>query len=483
MALFDTCVVPDGHCKGPLLGGPRILWITPSSLSSALQRDESERPLLIDTRSFALYSVKHINTAQNLSFSPILVRRMLKGAISLDSLVTDPDLMSAIANAKQVVLYDSISKPANIRPELVKFSETLIARFGSSGFNLRILLGGMENFEASYPNLCTNKPIGKVSSPTKITLDTSVIERAERVQTPESIPVEILPYLFLGSAKDASNIEMLRKMGITAILNITTQCPNLFESEFEYMCIEVEDSHQADLLSKLQQAITFIDYTKSKGGRVFVHCHAGISRSATVCIAYMMQHHTMNVHEAYTYVKNRRPIISPNLHFMGQLMVYQQKLASVWATESRTPTKTTVTNVKPPIVSSCIVSMTKSVPPIHSTPNETHFPMQVSSSISAVEANLVSRLTDKLNHTSQTHPYVITRPPSFTNRSFSVPMEISNVQLQNRPRRTREGLRLSLNLTTSPSKRNSPQLSPCRVEAATLRDPLTQSLHLSSTCT
>ena len=116
----------------------------------------------------------------------------------------------------------------------------------------------MENFEASYPNLCTNKPIGKVSSPTKITLDTSVIERAERVQTPESIPVEILPYLFLGSAKDASNIEMLRKMGITAVLNITTQCPNLFESEFEYMCIEVEDSHQADLLSKLQQAITFI---------------------------------------------------------------------------------------------------------------------------------------------------------------------------------------------------------------------------------
>ena len=150
MALFDTCVVPDGHCKGPLLGGPRILWITPSSLSSALQRDESERPLLIDTRSFALYSVKHINTAQNLSFSPILVRRMLKGAISLDSLVTDPDLMSAIANAKQVVLYDSISKPANIRPELVKFSETLIARFGSSGFNLRILLGKQQLLIIKY---------------------------------------------------------------------------------------------------------------------------------------------------------------------------------------------------------------------------------------------------------------------------------------------------------------------------------------------
>ena len=47
-------------------------------------------------------------------------------------------------------------------------------------------------------------------------------------------------------------------MKVTAVLNITTTCPNHFESDFEYMSILVEDSHQTDLLSRLNKAITFI---------------------------------------------------------------------------------------------------------------------------------------------------------------------------------------------------------------------------------
>ena len=112
----------------------------------------------------------------------------------------------------------------------------------------------MTNFEASFPDLCTT---AKVQSPTRITLDTSAVVK-ERSVIPHDNPAEILPFLYLGSAKDATNIESLRQMGITAILNITTTCPNVFESEFEYMSIKVEDSPQTDLLSRLDQAIAFI---------------------------------------------------------------------------------------------------------------------------------------------------------------------------------------------------------------------------------
>jgi len=61
---------------------------------------------------------------------------------------------------------------------------------------------------------------------------------------------------------------------------------------------------------------------------VFVHCHAGISRSATICIAYIMKTMQWDLSRAYEFVKQRRPCISPNLHFMGQLLEFQKRLLS-----------------------------------------------------------------------------------------------------------------------------------------------------------
>ena len=59
-----------------------------------------------------------------------------------------------------------------------------------------------------------------------------------------------------------------------------------------------------------------------------MHCHAGISRSATVCIAYIMKHHQTDLTQAYDFVKQKRSCISPNLHFMGQLLEFQKRLQS-----------------------------------------------------------------------------------------------------------------------------------------------------------
>lgn len=68
------------------------------------------------------------------------------------------------------------------------------------------------------------------------------------------------------------------------------------------------------------------DGVKARGGRVLIHCHAGISRSATVCMAYIMKSLGYNLRSAYDYVKNRRSCVSPNLHFMGQLLEYEKRL-------------------------------------------------------------------------------------------------------------------------------------------------------------
>lgn len=70
----------------------------------------------------------------------------------------------------------------------------------------------------------------------------------------------------------------------------------------------------------------FTDSIKEKQGCVFVHCHAGVSRSATVCIAYVMKHMQMDLTKSYDFVKQKRPCISPNLHFMGQLLEFEKQL-------------------------------------------------------------------------------------------------------------------------------------------------------------
>uniref|UniRef100_A0A673G6B6 protein-tyrosine-phosphatase n=1 Tax=Sinocyclocheilus rhinocerous TaxID=307959 RepID=A0A673G6B6_9TELE len=137
-------------------------------------------------------------------------------------------------------------------------------------------------------------------------------------------PVEILPFLFLGSAHHSSRRETLERCGITAVLNVSSSCPNLFEEELQYKTLKVEDSLAADIRVLFPEAIHFI----GNGGRVLVHCQAGISRSATICLAYLIHARRVSLNEAFDFVKCRRQVISPNLAFMGQLLQFETDVLS-----------------------------------------------------------------------------------------------------------------------------------------------------------
>mmetsp|Transcript_26577 Transcript_26577/g.57826 ORF Transcript_26577/g.57826 Transcript_26577/m.57826 type:complete len:242 (-) Transcript_26577:133-858(-) len=132
--------------------------------------------------------------------------------------------------------------------------------------------------------------------------------------------------LYLGSMEAANNLVALQEKGITHILMVGERLKPMHEEHFKYCHIKVDDIPEEDLVAHFPKAFEFIgevckgdNSTCLKGGGILVHCAAGVSRSATVCLGWLMCKHNHTLDEAWTIVHNARPWICPNLGFRLQL--------------------------------------------------------------------------------------------------------------------------------------------------------------------
>ncbi|KRZ78762.1 Dual specificity protein phosphatase 8 [Trichinella papuae] len=143
-------------------------------------------------------------------------------------------------------------------------------------------------------------------------------------------PTKILPFLYLGSQKDAMDEQLLKKYGINYVLNISVASPKPeFLQEENFLRIPVNDSYNDKLLPYFDQTFRFVDKVRETNANVLVHCLAGISRSPTLAIACVMRYLHMTSEEAYKYVKDKRPSISPNFNFLGQLLEFERRLKNI----------------------------------------------------------------------------------------------------------------------------------------------------------
>lgn len=91
-------------------------------------------------------------------------------------------------------------------------------------------------------------------------------------------------------------------------------------------CINISDTFEQLLDKFFDETHSFIEEARRNKCNILVHCKAGISRSPTIAIAYLMKWKQLHLQDAYDFVKRCRPQISPNLNFMGQLMTYERML-------------------------------------------------------------------------------------------------------------------------------------------------------------
>ena len=72
--------------------------------------------------------------------------------------------------------------------------------------------------------------------------------------------------------------------------------------------------------------VSVSEKARASNSSILVHCSAGISRSATLVVAYVMWYFQLSFMAAYKFVQNLRPQISPNLNFVGQLVEFATEL-------------------------------------------------------------------------------------------------------------------------------------------------------------
>lgn len=159
---------------------------------------------------------------------------------------------------------------------------------------------------------------------------------------------EIYNGLFLGNAEVASNPELIRKLKIDAILNVTdsdqyfNHCNNVEavaaaesgETQgsivSHYEKISIEDTFDTKLFeSHLGSAMAFLDRCLLTGTRVLVHCRAGKSRSVTIVMAWAIGRFGMKLSTLLPLLAARRKGLNVNLGFADKIMKMEKAMLGV----------------------------------------------------------------------------------------------------------------------------------------------------------
>lgn len=142
--------------------------------------------------------------------------------------------------------------------------------------------------------------------------------------SPDQIPACIFnQFLYLGS-QDCVRKDVLEMYEITHILSVGIETPPIEGCDnVRTKFIECLDLPETDLLVVIKQSSEFIERCREDGGKILVHCNAGVSRSTSVVIGYLMRHHDYTFLQALGLVRSKRPCVQPNVGFINQLKKLQ----------------------------------------------------------------------------------------------------------------------------------------------------------------
>ena len=129
--------------------------------------------------------------------------------------------------------------------------------------------------------------------------------------------------LYLGDMIDANNETFIKNKNISCIICVAEKLKiNNTDSNIKVYNYELSDDYNCNISLYFDEIGTIIN----KENIVLVNCAAGISRSSTIVIAYIMKYYKLDLKNTFIGVRNERNRICPNKNFMKCLLDYELSL-------------------------------------------------------------------------------------------------------------------------------------------------------------
>jgi hypothetical protein len=327
---------------------PTLERISADQFARAVASSDGLSLVILDCRPENSFPV--IRNAQPIRLPTVLLRRLNNGTLLPSSL---SPLLSSPTGQRVVVIPDSMASNS----VALRVCDNLLNR----NCHVALLTDEISEVARNFPSLVKET---EASESVGVGLNLGVLSVCNRISEERSdrfdhrqarasanFPVHILPHLYLGNDETAKNRSVLNGCGIRYIINVTPNLPNYFADDayFHYLRIPVDDSSSHNLAQYFGDAIAFIEKARSERSSVLVHCFAGISRSVTVCLAYVMYATHSTLEEAFDLLLKQNGAIAPNFHFMETLTCWEKHLfelsdsapsSSVPSTASSAPSST-----------------------------------------------------------------------------------------------------------------------------------------------
>jgi hypothetical protein len=144
-------------------------------------------------------------------------------------------------------------------------------------------------------------------------------------------PTNIVPqFLYLCGYYEATDEKILQQLNITHIVDATgakMSAAAALKSGIQYLPVQIWDLEGVDITKHFDRVLSFIDAARESNGATVVHCRAGVSRSATFVLAYMLRAGLAeSLAAALTLVVTERPYVLPNPSFREQLRKFEHSL-------------------------------------------------------------------------------------------------------------------------------------------------------------
>ena len=126
-------------------------------------------------------------------------------------------------------------------------------------------------------------------------------------------------------------LDKMRSLKITQVLKVNDTVKGFFPFEkmgikLKQVLIEDHPAYELSIEDEVNPCLQFIHESIERGEGTLVVCTAGMSRSATICIAYLMKYKRMSYTQAFDLAKKARPYVNPNKGFVKFLKEYENKV-------------------------------------------------------------------------------------------------------------------------------------------------------------